>query len=146
MLVAAVTLLWAIGASAATDKQLEIRVDKYLAPLVKAHDFNGVVIVARDDKILAQKAYGQADFDLNVPIVVRSRFRIASMTKAFTGAAVAMLAERPRVQASSVDSLPMVLRSATQNVLVSPQEGDPRAITAPLFQPRSTMPLQGQST
>jgi CubicO group peptidase (beta-lactamase class C family) len=72
-------------------------VDAYLAPVVKSRDFNGVVLVAKGEKILAQKAYGTADFELGAPLTVQSRFRIASVTKTFTAAAIAILAERGKL-------------------------------------------------
>jgi len=81
----------------AADAQLAKRVDGYLMPLVKSHDFNGVVLVARGNDVLVQKAYGQADFDLKVPLTTRSRLRIASITKVFTGAAIVILAERGKL-------------------------------------------------
>ncbi|HEX3582587.1 MAG TPA: serine hydrolase domain-containing protein, partial [Thermoanaerobaculia bacterium] len=71
--------------------------EKYLEPLAKNHDFNGVVLVARGDKVVWQKAYGNADWDLQVPLSMRSKFRIASITKTFTAAAISMLAERGKL-------------------------------------------------
>jgi CubicO group peptidase (beta-lactamase class C family) len=71
--------------------------EAYLAPLVASGDFNGVVLIARGETPLFAKAYGSADVELRVPLTMRSRFRIASITKTFTGAAIAMLAERGKL-------------------------------------------------
>ena len=83
--------------AAVSDGDLAKRVDAYLAPLAAAHDFNGVVLIARGDKVLAEKMYGLADWELNVPITARSRFRIASITKTFTAAGITILAERGKL-------------------------------------------------
>jgi CubicO group peptidase (beta-lactamase class C family) len=89
--------LCVMSASAAGHAALDRRVEGYLAPLVKSHEFNGVVLIARGDRVLVRKTYGKADFDLDVPLTAGSRFRIASVTKSFTGAAIAMLAERGKL-------------------------------------------------
>ena len=79
------------------DRALARRVDEYLRPLVASGDFNGVALVARGNRVLVQRAYGKADWDLGVPLTARSRFRIASITKTFTAAAIAMLAEQGKL-------------------------------------------------
>ncbi|HXA18269.1 MAG TPA: serine hydrolase domain-containing protein [Thermoanaerobaculia bacterium] len=83
--------------AAVSDGDLAKRVDAYIAPLAATHDFNGVVLIARGDKVLVRKAYGLADWELNVPMSGRSRFRIASITKTFTAAAISMLVERGKL-------------------------------------------------
>ncbi len=73
---------------------LEAAVDAYLAPLRALHVFRGVVLVARGDSVLFQKAYGRADLEEDVPLAAGSVFRVASITKAFTRALAGRLAER----------------------------------------------------
>jgi CubicO group peptidase (beta-lactamase class C family) len=91
-------LAWACAVSSArAEADLGRKVDDLLAPFVAARDFNGVVRIARGDTVLAERSYGKADWDLDVPLTPASRFRVASITKTFTGAAVAMLAERGKV-------------------------------------------------
>lgn len=51
------------------------------------------VIVYRDGEILLHEAFGMANLELDVPLSTNHRFRIASVTKQFTGAAVASLVE-----------------------------------------------------
>ena len=83
-------------AAAALSSQL----DAYLAPVARSKDFNGVVLVAKDDKVVFEKAYGLANVELNAPLTTRSRFRIASVTKTFTAAAISILAERGKLSYS----------------------------------------------
>ncbi len=90
------SLLLAAPMSGATSP-LATKVDAYLAPVVRSHDFNGVVLVTHGDTVAVGKAFGSADWDLNVPLSVHSRFRIASITKTFTAAAISILAERGKL-------------------------------------------------
>lgn len=73
---------------AVTGATLEARVDAYVKPLVESKDFRGVVLIAKGEYPLLEKAYG---------VPKEGRFRVASITKTFTGAAIAMLAERGKL-------------------------------------------------
>jgi CubicO group peptidase (beta-lactamase class C family) len=78
----------------AADRQLEAKVDAYLAPHLANRDFSGTVLIARRNMIRLGKAYGMANYELNVANTLDTKFRIASVTKTFTAAAVIMLRER----------------------------------------------------
>jgi D-alanyl-D-alanine carboxypeptidase len=90
------SILLAVRLSAA-DAPLPTKVDAYLAPLVASHDLNAVVLIARGDKPVVQRAYGMASFELGKPLDASSRFRIASITKTFTAAAIVILIERGKL-------------------------------------------------
>ncbi|HJQ36598.1 MAG TPA: serine hydrolase domain-containing protein [Thermoanaerobaculia bacterium] len=81
----------------AADDPLAKKVDAYLAPLVKSGELNAVVLIARGDKPVVQRAYGMASFELQKPLDAGGRFRIASITKTFTSAAILMLIERGKL-------------------------------------------------
>lgn len=70
------------------------RLDAYLKQYQAAGDFAGVVLVARGDSVLFQQAYGSADLGGREPMTVDHVFRIASLSKTFTAAAIAMLAKQ----------------------------------------------------
>lgn len=55
---------------------------------------SGAVLVAQGDTILFQKAYGMANYEHDIPNTVDTVFRIASLTKQFTGVAILQLCER----------------------------------------------------
>jgi len=76
------------------DSELEAKIDAYLAPYVAHRDFSGVVLIARGDDVLMSKGYGMANYELGVPNTPDTKFRIASLTKTFTAAAIVMLKER----------------------------------------------------
>jgi CubicO group peptidase (beta-lactamase class C family) len=74
--------------------RLSAAADAYFAPLVAARQFAGTVLVARGDRILLARGYGLANAELGAPNAVETVFRIASISKTFTAAAIVMLAER----------------------------------------------------
>lgn len=62
------------------------------------HDlFMGSVLVARGDEVLFSKAYGSANLEWQVPNTLNTKFRIGSITKQFTAAAILLLAERGKL-------------------------------------------------
>lgn len=60
---------------------------------VEKNQFSGTVLVARDGKPVFREGFGFANRELNVPVAPDSIFRIGSITKQFTAAAIMQLAE-----------------------------------------------------
>lgn len=52
------------------------------------------VLVLRDGHVVERASYGLADLEARVPVTPRTNFRLASMTKQFTAAAIGILARR----------------------------------------------------
>jgi CubicO group peptidase (beta-lactamase class C family) len=73
------------------------QVQEYFAEASRAERFSGVVLVAEDDKILFQAAYGLADRERGIPNEIDTRFCIASMDKMFTAVATMQLIEAGRI-------------------------------------------------
>jgi CubicO group peptidase (beta-lactamase class C family) len=67
--------------------------DQHLREKVKGADPGIAVLVARDGQILFQGGYGLADLENKTPVTVKTKFRIGSVTKQFTAAAILKLAE-----------------------------------------------------
>jgi D-alanyl-D-alanine carboxypeptidase len=59
--------------------------------------FSGVVLVARNGKILLQKAVGRADREAGTPVTAETRFRLGSMNKMFTAIATLQLVEAGKI-------------------------------------------------
>ena len=72
-------------------------VDAYLSDLDSRHAITASVLVARDGALLVNRGYGLADADRRLPNTPRTRFRIGSITKQFTAAAILVLKERGRL-------------------------------------------------
>ncbi|MEL7163076.1 MAG: serine hydrolase, partial [Bacteroidota bacterium] len=71
-----------------TELQRLAKVDDYLTELQQAEKFNGAVLLARDHEPLLLKTYGYTDHTLKEPLTPQSSFRLASVSKQFTAAAV----------------------------------------------------------
>ena len=77
--------------------ELAVRVDAYLAALVKDDLFSGSILVARRGTVLLSKGYGQADLEHEVPNAPHTKFRLGSITKQFTAMAILILQERGKL-------------------------------------------------
>ncbi len=76
---------------------LEQRIDDLIEPLVAGHTFSGSILVAREGRVLLANGYGLADREGGVPNTPATKFRIGSLTKAFTAAAVLLLQEEGKL-------------------------------------------------
>ena len=76
------------------NKEKQEELTKYMEFLQKYHNFNGSILVAKDGKILLNKAYGLADIDQNIENTPQTTFAIGSITKQFTAMAIMQLAEK----------------------------------------------------
>ena len=64
---------------------------------VDDNTFMGSVLVARDGEVLLSEGYGFANLEWNVPNTPTTKFRLGSITKQFTAAAILLLAERGKL-------------------------------------------------
>lgn len=65
-----------------------------LAARLRESRFMGGVLVAQGDQILFRQVYGEADHDTGAPLRLDTRFRLASVSKQFTAAAILKLQDR----------------------------------------------------
>src|SRR5580765_4894848 len=65
--------------------------------VVKSNAAGVAVLVARDGKILFEQGYGSADIPDAVPVTTRTKFRIGSISKQFTAAAILKLQEQGKL-------------------------------------------------
>lgn len=97
-LVFGVAALWLpCPPAAAANPSLEQQVDGYLQPLLKTNNFSGVILVAKGDRTVLQKGYGDASIEHRVPNGPASVFQVASVSKPFTSAAIMLLAEEGKI-------------------------------------------------
>ena len=74
------------------------RMDSVVRADADRGEFMGAVLVARDGAVLLDRGYGSANLEWRVANDGATRFRLASLTKQFTAAAVLLLAERGRLK------------------------------------------------
>ncbi len=82
---------------------LENQLDEYLAPYVEMKDFSGAVLFSRAGRVLASRTYGLANFELQVPHRASTKYRVCSVGKMFTQAAVLLLERQGKL--STKDAL-----------------------------------------
>jgi D-alanyl-D-alanine carboxypeptidase len=81
----------------ADEKELVAAVRAFLEAQTKADEFSGVVLVAKDAKIIFHEAYGFADRDKKIPNRKDTKFNLGSINKNFTRAAVLQLARQGKL-------------------------------------------------
>jgi D-alanyl-D-alanine carboxypeptidase len=79
------------------DAELPARLTAYLKKLEDRERFSGVVLVARDGKVLFQEAHGKAS-ESGAAINLDTRFNLASMNKMMTAVAMAQLAQQGKLK------------------------------------------------
>ncbi len=72
--------------------------DAALAEHFTADAPGGVVLVAKGDQVLYERAIGLADLATKKPLTTASQLRIGSVTKQFTGVAILQLAEQGKLK------------------------------------------------
>ncbi|MGK0455690.1 MAG: CubicO group peptidase (beta-lactamase class C family) [Paraglaciecola sp.] len=72
--------------------------DSLLKRINKRHDFNGAVLIAKNEKIVYSNQIGIADFKEKAPLHKESIFQLASVSKQFTAAAIMLLTERDKIK------------------------------------------------
>ena len=94
---ACLLLISAVGA-AQQPTQYERRVDSLFAQYSQGVQPGLALAVVRDGKVVLTKGYGYADLEHRVPITPSTVFDVASVSKQFTGLAIAMLVTEGRIK------------------------------------------------
>ena len=105
-------------------------VAKLADEFLSKREFSGVVLMARDGRVLFEKAYGLANRELTVPNKLETKFRLGSVTKQFTAMAVMILAERGKVRLTDpiceyVENCPKAWTAITVRHLLTHTSGIP---------------------
>jgi CubicO group peptidase (beta-lactamase class C family) len=87
-------ILCTCATRAADPQQAASRIDRLLSQEYAADEPGAAVLVSRDGTVILKKGYGLANTERKVPVTPETVFRLASVTKMFTGTAILMLAEK----------------------------------------------------
>ena len=125
--------------------ELAAQLDDYLSGLVKQNRFSGAVLVARDGRVLLTKGYGFANLELEVPNTPQTRFRLGSLTKQFTAAAVMLLQEQGKLSVQDavckyVENCPAAWQPVTIHHLLTHTSGIPNLTAFPDYQKTMALP------
>jgi CubicO group peptidase (beta-lactamase class C family) len=76
-----------------SESDMIVAIERQLDGLAAEGDLSGVILIARDDRILIERAFGMADREAKIPNTLDTKFGIASVGKMFTAVAITQLAE-----------------------------------------------------
>jgi CubicO group peptidase (beta-lactamase class C family) len=85
------------ASAAQADPRAAVQVDELFARFDRPGSPGAAVLVVRDQEVVYRKGFGQADLEHGIPVTPATVFDIASLSKQFTGMAVAMLVEAGRI-------------------------------------------------
>lgn len=107
--------------------------------------FTGGVLVARGDQVLFRQVYGYADRAANRPLALDSRFRLASVSKQFTAAAILRLHDEGALSVDDpvcrwVDPCPAAWAPVRLHHLMSHTSGIPDLMARPAWGLRRVTP------
>ncbi len=121
------------------------RIDSIAIGEAKAGLLSGIILLARGDRILLQRAYGFASWELRAPVTAATRFGIGSITKPMTETLVEMLAAEGRLDLDApvsgyLGSFPTGPKSGAVTIrhLVDHRSGVPHRVTNAI---EETVPL-----
>jgi D-alanyl-D-alanine carboxypeptidase len=115
--------------SQATSTAEVVHADSILRTYASDGRFSGAVLVARDGVPVYRGAFGLANREWGIANVADARFRIGSVTKSFTAAAILQLVERGKISldapATTYYKLPVAWSGVTVRQLLSHSSGVP---------------------
>lgn len=130
-------------------KVLSGNIDNHLKSLEQARLFHGSVLVAQKGQIILSKGYGMANYATNMPNESSTRFRIASLTKQFTGLAIMQLQVAGKLSTNDyvcayLDSCPESWRSVTIHQALTHTSGIPSYTDLLDYEPTQMYPATPQ--
>ena len=133
-----------VTAAAAPDS-IAIAIERYVGALADSGSFSGVVLVADSGRIRVRKGFGFADAQWQIPNDPSAAFRIGSVTKQFTAAAVLLLQDRGRLHVTDpicryLSPCPRAWRDVTIHHLLTHTSGIPDLVRLPGFGETVTRP------
>jgi CubicO group peptidase (beta-lactamase class C family) len=139
--------LAATGAAqtAPASADLQAKVDERLNAAVKANQFSGAVLIARDGRVLVSKGYGMANLETETPNTPQTIFRLGSITKQFTATAIMMLQEQGKLSVQDsickyVADCPAAWQAVTLHHLLSHTGGVPNFTSFADYEKTMTLP------
>ena len=127
------------------------KIDEILASLTEKEEFTGAVLVARNDDVLLSQGYGLADRDKNIPNTPQTKYRLGSITKEFTAAAILMLQAQNKLNVQDliciyIPECPSIWQDITIHHLLTHTSGIPNITDFPDFQAFKATPSPPDQT
>jgi CubicO group peptidase (beta-lactamase class C family) len=149
-LVGVITLAFLFPGSIST-QDLGPKFDEYLNSATRARGFAGSVLIARDGKVIFTRGYGMANLEWDIPNTPQTKFRLGSLTKQFTAAAILLLQEQGKLNVQDpvckhMSDCPKAWEEITIHHLLTHSSGIPNLTAFPDFQQSKTLPSPLEST
>ena len=102
------------------DKNTVAKLNTYLEACTTTGNFSGAVLIAKGDQIVVANGYGMANYELNVANTTQTKFRIGSLTKAFTAVLVLQQVEKGKLHLAGkvTDYLPTYPHSPGDSITI----------------------------
>ena len=71
--------------------------DGFIAAYAKEHNFNGSILIQKQGEVTFAKSFGLANIPFKVPDTRQTKYKIASITKAFTAVLILQLQEQGKI-------------------------------------------------
>lgn len=131
-------LLCAAALAVSANDEFVAKAEAYLSAAEKKGNFAGAVLVAQKGKILISKGIGLANFEHDVPNKPNTKFRIGSITKQFTAAAILQLQEQGKLNVQDpiskyVPDSPETWKGVTIHHLLTHTSGIPSYTDTPAY-------------
>lgn len=91
-----ILLLFTLVITSAYSQSTNSEIKKYLDSIDDS-EFSGAILVAQNDKIIDERAYGLSNIEYDVKNKIVTKFNIASITKMFTAVAALQLYEQGKI-------------------------------------------------
>jgi len=119
--------------------------DTYLKAQAAVNQFRGSVLVARDGRVVFERGYGPANAEWDAPNTPQTKFRLGSVTKQFTAAAVLLLQEQGKLSVQDpvcrfIAPCPPAWKPVTLHHLLTHTSGIPNFTDFPDYVPTMTLP------
>lgn len=147
----ALVALGVLLAASASAQDIASKIDEYMKAQVKVNRFSGSILVARDGQVLVSKGYGMANVEHDIPNTPQTKFRLGSITKQFTAAAILLLEERGKLSVQDsvctyVPECPPAWQEITIHHLLTHTSGIPNFTSFPDYLKTMMVPSPPAST
>ncbi|HJS51291.1 MAG TPA: serine hydrolase [Pyrinomonadaceae bacterium] len=126
--------------------QIIPKIEEYMGAVEKIDRFSGTVLVAKDGKPIFSKGYGMANKEWDIPNSPQTAFRLGSITKQFTSAAIMLLQERGKLNTADpvckyVAECPATWEPITIRHLLTHTSGIANYTDSPDFAKKAILPI-----
>jgi len=73
------------------------KADVFIDSFVRKNNFDGTILIKQNSKIIYKKSFGFANLPFKVPNTTDTKYKIASITKAFTSVLILQLYEQGKI-------------------------------------------------